>query len=94
MYMKRKKLIKKITFGITICCLMGLVVSTYQINKLTRKIEVDIINNRVELEKQKNKLKKLKKEMKDMESTEYIERIAREQLGMVDADTIIIRAKP
>ena len=29
-----------------------------------------------------------------MESTEYIERIAREQLGMVDADTIIIRAKP
>lgn len=94
MYMKRKKLIKKITFGITICCLMGLVVSTYQINKLTRKIEVDIINNRVELEKQKNKLTELKKEMKDMESTEYIERIAREQLGMVDADTIIIRAKP
>lgn len=92
--MKRKKLIKKITFGITICCLMGLVVSTYQINKLTRKIEVDIINNRVELEKQKNKLTELKKEMKDMESTEYIERIAREQLGMVDADTIIIRAKP
>lgn len=94
MYMKRKKLVKKITFGITICCLMGLVVSTYQINKLTRKIEVDIINNRVELEKQKNKLTELKKEMKDMESTEYIERIAREQLGMVDADTIIIRAKP
>lgn len=92
--MKRKKLVKKITFGITICCLMGLVVSTYQINKLTRKIEVDIINNRVELEKQKNKLTELKKEMKDMESTEYIERIAREQLGMVDADTIIIRAKP
>lgn len=92
--MKRKKLVKRITFGITICCLTGLVVSTYQINKLTRKIEVDIINNKVELEKQKNKLIELKKEMKDMESTEYIERVAREQLGMVDSDTIIIRAKP
>ncbi|WP_054739027.1 FtsB family cell division protein [Cellulosilyticum ruminicola] len=92
--MKQKKLVKKITFGITICCLTGLMISTYQINKLTRKIEVDITNNRAELEKQKNKLTELKQEVKEMESTEYIERVAREQLGMVDSDTIIIRAKP
>lgn len=92
--MKQKKLVKRITVVITVCSLMGIAVSTYQINKLTKNIEVDIATNKVELEKNKTKLAELQKEMEDMDSIEYIERVAREQLGMVDPDTIIIREKP
>ncbi len=94
MHMRQKRLVKHITVIITVCSLMGLGVSTYHINKLTEKIEVDISINKEELENYTNKLNELQKEMKDMDSTEYIERVAREQLGMVDADTIIIREKP
>lgn len=92
--MKQKKLVKRITVVITVCSLMGIAVSTYQIDKLTKNIEVDIATNKVELEKNKTKLAELQKEMEDMDSIEYIERVAREQLGMVDPDTIIIREKP
>lgn len=92
--MKRKKLVKQITVVITVCSLIGIAISTYQINKLTKNIEVDIATSKAELEKNKTKLAELQKEMEDMDSIEYIERVAREQLGMVDSDTIIIRAKP
>lgn len=91
--MKRKKLMKRIIGVITVCSLIGLTISTYQINKLTKDIQVDIETSSLELEKNKNKLTELQKEMEEMESIEYIERVAREQLGMVDSDTIIIREK-
>lgn len=92
--MRQKKLVKRITVIITVCSLMGLAVSTYHIDKLTKSIEVDIVTNKDELAKHKAKLDELQSEMSDMDSIEYIERVAREQLGMVDSDTIIIREKP
>ena len=92
--MRQKKLIKCITVIITVCSLMGLVVSTYNIDRLTKKVEIDITTSQDELDKNKNKLNELQKEMEDMDSIDYIERVAREQLGMVDSDTIIIREKP
>nr|WP_302600123.1 septum formation initiator family protein [uncultured Cellulosilyticum sp.] len=92
--MRQKKLIKRITVIITVCSLMGLVVSTYNIDRLTKKVEIDITTSQDELDKNKNKLNELQKEMEDMDSIDYIERVAREQLGMVDSDTIIIREKP
>ena len=91
--MRQKKLVKRITFIITCCCVMGLAVITYRINKLTKSLEVDIAISSQELEKHKLHIEELQEEMKHMDSKEYIEYIAREQLGMVDADTIIIREK-
>ena len=92
--MKKKKLVKRVTFAITFCCLMGLLLSTYHIHKLTRSVERDIASSNAELEDNMTKLQNLQEEMEEMDSVEYIERIAREQLGMVDADTIIIKEKP
>ena len=91
--MKRKKLIKRVTVVITLCSLIGLTMSTYHIKKLTKGIEVDIATSREVLEKNKLGLQELHKEMEEMESLEYIEKVAREQLGMVDSDTIIIKEK-
>lgn len=87
------KLIKRIAIVLTICTVIGLASAKRKISVLTDKIEVKITDQEQEKAECEIELQELQDELASMDSIEYIEKVAKEELGMVDEDTIVIKAK-
>ena len=87
------KLIRRIVVILTIFTVVGLVSAERKLSVLTDKIEVKITDQQREKAENDAQLKLLQQQLADMDSIEYIEKAAKEELGMVDEDTIVIKAK-
>ena len=88
-----KKAIVRMAFIFTVMSLITLCVKGYQLNKLVKKVDFQIIRDKHELTLQKSQLKKLEKEITEMNTPAYIEKVAREELGMVKEEDIVFREK-
>ncbi|MEF9959792.1 MAG: septum formation initiator family protein [Niameybacter sp.] len=91
--MKNKKIIWRITFVTCVSLLLYLGVRTVELNKVIGKLDGQLIEANKKLEQEKNVLDALNQEKENMNSLEYIERIARDKLGMVKKDDIVFKEK-
>lgn len=91
--MKKKQVIFRTFLFITVCIITGLSVKAVEFNKIIMGLDSQIVSSQAELEKDKERLEELKKERATMNSPEYIEKVAREKLGMVKADDIVFKQK-
>ena len=66
---------------------------TVELNKVMQSVDEQIIQAQKKLEKENAELQALEEERDNMESLEYIERIARDKLGMVKKDDIVFKEK-
>lgn len=90
---KEKVIILRVAYALTIIGVLGLFISGRNLKRLNQKVDQEL---KLEIEKvaiQQEKLDELQKEMQDINSKDYIEKIATEQLGMIEEDTIVFRQK-
>ncbi|ADZ82842.1 FtsB family cell division protein [Cellulosilyticum lentocellum] len=90
---KQKVIILRITFIVTTLGVLGLFVSGQNLRVLNQKVDKELEVTREKVAVQQDKLEALQKEVTDINSKEYIEKVATDQLGMVEEDTIVFREK-
>lgn len=91
--MKNKKIVFWGFLIISMCIMAGLGIKAKEINKIMQDLDDQIVNSRQELERDQERLEDLKEEKENMNSPEYIEKVAREKLGMVKKDDIVFKQK-
>lgn len=90
---KQKVIILRIAFIVTTLGVVGLFVSGKNLRVLNQKVDKELEVTREKVAVQQDKLEALQKEVTDINSKEYIEKVATDQLGMVEEDTIVFREK-
>lgn len=90
---KQKIIVLRIAFTITTLGVLGLFVSGQSLRALNQKIDKELEATKEKVAVQQDKLETLQKEVKDINSKDYIEKVATDQLGMVEEDTIVFREK-
>lgn len=90
---KQKVIILRIAFIVTTLGVVGLFVSGQNLRVLNKKVDKELEVTREKVAVQQDKLEALQKEVTDINSKEYIEKVATDQLGMVEEDTIVFREK-
>ncbi|WP_070001072.1 FtsB family cell division protein [Cellulosilyticum sp. I15G10I2] len=90
---KIKQNIFRLTFIITILIVVILGMKGYQLNKLIKRVDHQISMDKKELGINAEQLKSLQNEITQMDTLEYIEKVAREELGMVKESDIVFREK-
>ncbi|QEH68384.1 septum formation initiator family protein [Cellulosilyticum sp. ST5] len=90
---KQKVIILRIAFIVTTLGVVGLFVSGQNLRVLNQKVDKELEVTREKVAVQQDKLEALQKEVTDINSKEYIEKVATDQLGMVEEDTIVFREK-
>lgn len=88
-----KKIILRITLLVTIMSAAFFSIKGYQLNKLIQRVDRQIALDEKELFIQKRQLQTLQDEMAQVNTVEYIEKVAREELGMVKESDIVFRQK-
>lgn len=78
-----------LTMGIVTC----LIVYGRQVGKLKSEIDEQIAQQQREINEKNRQLSYLEEQYEQMDSDEYIRKIATEELGMVDQDTIVFQIK-
>ncbi|PHV70364.1 septum formation initiator [Sporanaerobium hydrogeniformans] len=68
-------------------------VKGYQVNNLIKRVERQVEEDKKILQEEQEKLSELQKEVTEIDTPEYIEKVAREQLGMVRKEDIIFKEK-
>lgn len=91
--MKKKQAIFRVFLGVTACIITGLSVKAVEFNRIIQGLDAQVVASQSELQKDKKRLEELKTERETMNSPEYIEKVAREKLGMVKADDIVFKQK-
>lgn len=92
--MHRRKIIVRIVTIATIAALMLLTVKALEVNRLISRVDDEIASTKKELEEEYKKIATMKEEIEQMDSPEYIEKVAREKLGMVKEEDIILKKRP
>lgn len=90
---KEKVMVLRVAYVLTVVGVFGLFMSGRNLKRLNQKVDQEL---KVEIEKvaiQQEKLNELQKEMEEINSKDYIEKVATEQLGMIEEDTIVFRQK-
>lgn len=90
---KEKVIILRIAYVITILGVLWLFISGQSLRALNQKVDKELELEIEKVAEQENKFQELQKEIKDINSKDYIEKIATEQLGMVEEDMIVFREK-
>ena len=92
--MHRRKIIVRIVTIATIAELMLLTVKALEVNRLINRVDEEIASTKKELEKEQEKIAAMKAEIEQIDSPEYIEKVAREKLGMVKEEDIVFKERP
>lgn len=90
---KKHARIRNFAVILTLIIAVALGVYARQVNKLSRHIDAEIVEQHAQIEQSKQQLEELQKEYDKMDSIDYIKKIATEQLGMVEKDTIVFQIK-
>lgn len=91
--MKKKQIIFRVFLVITVCIISGLSIKAMEFGRILNDLDVQIETSQSELEKDTQRLNELKTEKENMNTPEYIEKVAREKLGMVKKDDIVFKQK-
>lgn len=91
--MKNKQVIFRVFLMVTVTIIIGLGLKAREFNKILQDLESQITVSKSELNRDTKKLEELKKEKESMNSPEYIEKVAREKLGMVKENDIVFKQK-
>ena len=78
---------------LTIVIMASLTIYAQKVNEIRKDIERQIADEKVEVDEKNKELEELKEQYDQMDSDEYIRKIATEELGMVDEDTIVFPIK-
>ena len=89
----KKKVIWRITLLISIAVVAYLGIRAREVSTLIKQLDAQIMSAESTLMQEQEKLEQLKAERDHMNSLEYIEKIAREKLGMVKKDDIVFKEK-
>ncbi len=92
--MHRRKIIVRIVTIATIAALMLLTVKALEVNRLINKVDDEITSTKKELQKENETIEAMKEEVEQIDSPEYIEKVAREKLGMVKEEDIVFKERP
>lgn len=90
---KKHKKIRNITVILTLVIMASLTIYAQKVNEIKKDIERQIADEKIEVDEKNEELEELKMQYDQMDSEEYIRKIATEELGMVDEDTIVFPIK-
>ncbi|MDF2594162.1 MAG: Septum formation initiator [Clostridia bacterium] len=90
---KIKQTIVRTVFILTLITISVLGVRSYQLNTLIKRVDNQIYLDQQSLKSGQKELEKLEQEVTQINTPEYIEKIAREELGMVKKEDIVFREK-
>lgn len=90
---KRHKRIRNGVVALTIITVTCLLVYEQRVKQLSRKIDYQIAVEKEAVNKKNEQLEEAKEQLDNMDSLEYVKKIAEEQLGMYDEDTIVFKVK-
>ncbi len=90
---KIKQIIFRMALIITTLVIVMFSIKGYQLNKLIKRVDQQISSDEKELVINKKQLMDLQNESTQINTLEYIEKVAREELGMVKESDIVFREK-
>lgn len=90
---KRKKMIIRILYTLIFVITVWIGIKSIEINQIIDQLDYQIVVAEKELSENKAKLQSLEEEKSAMDTPEYIEKVAREKLGMVKKDDIVFKRK-
>lgn len=90
---KRHKRIRNITVALTVFSVCGLFVYAQKVKEIIRDVERQIEMEQIAVEEKNMQLAEIKQQSETMDSPEYVKKVATEELGMVEEDTIVFKAK-
>lgn len=90
---KKHKRIRNGIVLLTIVFVIGLMVSRYEINALSKEIDYKISVEQVAVDEQSAKLAEMQRQLEEMDSLEYVREVATKELKMVEPDTIVIKPR-
>ena len=90
---KRHKRIRNSVGVMTIVVIGGLFVYGQKVKAITKNIDKQIEVEQAAIDEKNEKLAELQNQIEAIDSLEYIKKIAMEELGMVEEDTIVFKVK-
>ena len=90
---KRHKRVRNGIVALTTVMVAGLFAYGQRVKAITKDIEYQISVEKEVVAEKNQKLEEMKQQLEEMDSPEYIKKVASEELGMVESDTIVFRAK-
>ena len=90
---KKHKRIRNSVIVLTIVAISGLFIYGQQVKVITKNIERQIEVEQAAIDEKNEKLTELQAQIEAIDSPEYIKKIAMEELGMVEEDTIVFKVK-
>lgn len=90
---KSRRTIRNYTVLFTLVGILGLSIYGQKVKEIRKDVEEQIVQEQMKIDDKHVELQELQAEIEKMDSDEYIKQVAREQLGMVDKDTIVFKIK-
>lgn len=90
---KRHKRIRNSTVILTIIAISGLFIYGQKVKVIIKSIDRQIEIEQTAIDEKNEKLTELQDQIEEIDSPEYIKKIATEELGMVEEDTIVFKVK-
>ena len=90
---KRHRRIRNSIVILTIIAISGLFIYGQRVRGIIKSIDRQIEIEQAAIDEKNEKLTELQNQMEEIDSPEYIKKIATEELGMVEEDTIVFKIK-
>ena len=90
---KRHNRIRNVVVVFTIIAIGGLLIYGQKVKAITKSIDRQIEVEQAAIDEKNEKLTELQSQVDAIDSPEYIKKIATEELGMVEEDTIVFKVK-
>lgn len=90
---KRHKRIRNSIVILTIIAISGLFIYGQKVKVIIKSIDRQIEVEQAAIDEKNEKLTELQDQLEEIDSPEYIKKIATEELGMVEEDTIVFKVK-
>lgn len=90
---KKQKSIRNSVVILTVITIGGLFICNQKVKVVTKNINRQIEVEQTAIDEKKQKLVELEDQIKEIDSHEYIKKVATEELGMVEEDTIVFKVK-
>jgi len=90
---KRHTKIRNSVVVLTIVAIGGLFIYGQKVRVITKSIDRQIEIEQTAIDEKNEKLTQLQSQIEAIDSPEYIKKVATEELGMVEEDTIVFKVK-
>lgn len=90
---RRHQNIRNVVFGLTVVTAVVLSFYSHKVKQIQTNIERQIEIEQAAIEEKNIELIEIQQQADEMDSLEYIKKVATEELGMVEEDAIVFKAK-